>query len=110
MAAFHSMPFNKFPHNGISGDLYYASDLSDLYLCAQGYMFRLDGILGGGISLAQPPLDLSAFSDVNLSGLQNGDVLTYNAQTGKWVNEQPQAGITADNARGIAIATSIALS
>lgn len=50
-AQFHSMPFAKFPNPGVSGDLYYATDRQELYLCASGAMFAMSGVLNGGISL-----------------------------------------------------------
>jgi hypothetical protein len=50
-AQFHSMQFRQFPNPGISGDLYYATDTQELFLCAGGSMFAMAGILNGGISL-----------------------------------------------------------
>jgi hypothetical protein len=57
MAQFHSLPFNAFPSigQGVSGDLYYASDRSQLFVCAEGYLLPVDGILSGGIQLGVGP-------------------------------------------------------
>lgn len=54
MAQFHSLPSKDLPlTTGISGDLYYANDTQQLFVCAQGYLFPVSGILAGGIQLAE---------------------------------------------------------
>lgn len=35
---------------------------------------------------------INELQDVNLTGLANGDVLVYNAATGKWVAQNPVSG------------------
>lgn len=56
MANFHSLPLNKFPLIGVSGDVYYANDTQQIFLCAGvSGMVPFDGILSGGISLATGP-------------------------------------------------------
>jgi hypothetical protein len=53
MAQFHTLPSGQFPAigTGVSGDLYYASDTQQLFVCAQGYLFPVSGILSGGVQL-----------------------------------------------------------
>jgi len=48
--------------------------------------FKVSAILGSG---ASEVANLSDLSDVNVSGIQNGYVLTYNASQGKFVAVDP---------------------
>ena len=57
---------------------------TDYYLSALGN--------GGGLGST---LYLSTLADVLISSPANNQVLTYNASTGKWVNANAQAGVTA---------------
>jgi hypothetical protein len=36
------------------------------------------------------PQSLAILTDVDITDLQDGDVLTYNAETGKWENKAPE--------------------
>lgn len=56
---------------------------TDLYISA----------LGNGGSIGSS-IYLSTLADVQLSSPSTGQVLTYNATTGKWVNANPQGGVT----------------
>ena len=56
---------------------------TDLYISA----------LGNGGSIGSS-IYLSTLADVQLSSPATGQVLTYNASTGKWVNANPQGGVT----------------
>ena len=56
---------------------------TDLYISA----------LGNGGSIGSS-IYLSTLADVQLSSPATGQVLTYNATTGKWVNTNAQAGVT----------------
>ena len=56
---------------------------TDLYISA----------LGNGGSIGSS-IYLSTLADVQLSSPATGQVLTYNATTGKWVNANPQGGVT----------------
>lgn len=47
-------------------------------------------ILGGNFQIA------GADFLINLAGLTNGQVLTYNSSTGKWLNEDPTSGSTTE--------------
>jgi len=55
MAQFHSLPSSQLPGpgEGISGDLYFAVDTNQLFVCATGYLLPVSGILSGGLSLNQ---------------------------------------------------------
>lgn len=53
------------------------------------YLSALGNSGGGSVSLT-----LANMGDVQLSNLADGQVLTYNATTGKWVNANPQGGVT----------------
>jgi hypothetical protein len=57
MAQFHSMGSDKLIgfQGGVSGDLYYANDTQELFICAQVYLFPVDGILSGGMTLNHRP-------------------------------------------------------
>jgi len=48
--------------------------------------FKVSAILGTG---ASEVANLSDLDDVNISGIQNGFVLTYNSSTGKFVAVDP---------------------
>ena len=48
--------------------------------------FKVSAILGTG---ASEVANLSDLSDVDITGIQNGYVLTYNASTGKYVAVDP---------------------
>jgi len=48
--------------------------------------FKVSAILGEG---ATDVANLADLSDVNISGIQNGFVLTYNSSTGKFVAVDP---------------------
>ena len=48
--------------------------------------FKVSAILGSG---ASEVANLSDLDDVNVSGIQNGFVLSYNASTGKFVAVNP---------------------
>jgi len=48
--------------------------------------FKVSAILGSG---ASEVANLSDLSDVNVSGIQNGYVLTYNASTGQFTAVNP---------------------
>ena len=50
--------------------------------------FKVSAILGSG---AKDVANLADLDDVNVSGAQNGYVLTYNAATGKFVTVNPDA-------------------
>jgi hypothetical protein len=54
MAAFHSLPSSQLPSggSGVSGDIYFATDTKAVYVCAEGYLFPVSGILSGGIQLS----------------------------------------------------------
>jgi len=53
MADFHSLPSSQIPAGGagVSGDLYYATDTKQLFVCAEGFLFPVSGIMSGGIQL-----------------------------------------------------------
>lgn len=51
-----------------------------------GPSFKVSAILGSG---ASEVANLSDLSDVNVSGIQNGYVLTYNASTGQFTAVNP---------------------
>lgn len=53
------------------------------------YLSALGNSGGGSVSLT-----LANMGDVALNNLADGQVLTYNATTGKWVNANPQGGVT----------------
>lgn len=53
------------------------------------YLSALGNSGGGSVSLT-----LANMGDVSLNNLADGQVLTYNASTGKWVNANPQGGVT----------------
>lgn len=53
------------------------------------YLSALGNSGGGSVSLT-----LANLGDVSLNNLADGQVLTYNATTGKWVNANPQGGVT----------------
>ena len=53
------------------------------------YLSALGNSGGGSVSLT-----LANMGDVSLNNLADGQVLTYNATTGKWVNANPQGGVT----------------
>lgn len=57
MADFHSLPPGNFPAPGtaISGDLYYDDVNHQLFVCAEGYLFPVSGILSGGLTLGVGP-------------------------------------------------------
>ena len=56
MALFHSLPKSQFPASGgaVPGDLYYAVDTAELFVCAEGFLFPVAGILSGGMQLGPP--------------------------------------------------------
>ena len=51
-----------------------------------GQGFKVSAILGSG---ASEVANLSDLNDVNVSGIQNGYVLTYNSSTGQFVAVNP---------------------
>lgn len=53
------------------------------------YLSALGNSGGGSVSLT-----LANMGDVSLNNLADGQILTYNATTGKWVNANPQGGVT----------------
>ena len=53
------------------------------------YLSALGNSGGGSVSLT-----LANMGDVSINNLADGQVLTYNATTGKWVNANPQGGVT----------------
>lgn len=53
---------------------------------ASSPQFKVSAILGSG---ASDVANLSDLDDVNVSGVQNGYVLTYNASTGQFVTVDP---------------------
>ena len=53
---------------------------------ASSPQFKVSAILGSG---ASEVANLSDLDDVNVSGIQNGYVLTYNASTGQFVASNP---------------------
>jgi hypothetical protein len=53
---------------------------------ASSPQFKVSAILGSG---ASEVANLSDLDDVNVSGVQNGYVLTYNASTGQFVTVDP---------------------
>jgi hypothetical protein len=53
------------------------------------YLSALGNSGGGSVSLT-----LANMGDVSLNNLADGQVLTYNATTGKWINANPQGGVT----------------
>lgn len=52
-------------------------------------------------------LTLNNLNDVLLTNAAAGDVLTYDAVSGKWVNQQPQAGVTSLSALSDVALTSV---
>jgi hypothetical protein len=64
--------------------------------------YKVSAILGSG---AKDVANLSDLDDVNVAGVQNGYVLTYNASTGKFVTSNPDAvlstAVTDTNSPGL---------
>ena len=67
---------------------YKVSVSNNSYSVKQGSspQFKVSAILGSG---AKDVANLADLDDVNVSGAQNGYVLTYNSATGKFVTSNP---------------------
>lgn len=111
---FFTMPFNKFPARGVAGAVYYANDLGQIYLCCGGpAYFPLAGLLPSGMTLQQ---DSNASSicgfPITNPGIEptDGIVLQYQASTKTWIQVPlPAGGVTEDECKQIAQATSVAM-
>jgi hypothetical protein len=84
--------------NNLDGTMEFIAVSGNYYVIA-GCSGKWTSAALGGKSFNATMMDVTSLQDTNISGPTNGQVLTYNSGTSKWINSTPSAGVTSFNGR-----------